>query len=69
VPTLLDGFPRERATVAREMSRKRGGYRAGPYFFSKLLVETPVDMLFPVVFGGVMGPMVVGLYKLNPVDP
>ena len=36
------------------MSRKRGGYRAGPYFFSKLLVETPVDMLFPVVFGGVM---------------
>lgn len=54
----LNGFPRERATVAREMARTRGGYRAGPYFFSKLLVETPVDMLFPVVFGGVMGPMV-----------
>ena len=54
----LNGFPRERATVAREMARKRGGYRAGPYFFSKLLVETPVDMLFPVVFGGVMGPLV-----------
>lgn len=44
------------------MSRKHGGYRAGPYFFSKLLVETPLDMLFPVVFGGVMGPM-VGLNK------
>ena len=28
-----------------------------PYFFSKLLVETPVDMLFPVVFGMVLGPM------------
>ena len=25
----LNGFPRERATVAREMARKRGGYRAG----------------------------------------
>ena len=44
--------------MAREMSRRRGGYRTGPYFFSKLLVETPVDMLFPVVFGAVMGPMV-----------
>ena len=54
----LNGFPRERATVAREMARKRGGYRAGPYFFSKLLVETPVDMIFPVVFGAVMGPLV-----------
>mmetsp|Transcript_36390 Transcript_36390/g.58443 ORF Transcript_36390/g.58443 Transcript_36390/m.58443 type:complete len:657 (+) Transcript_36390:321-2291(+) len=58
----VNGFPRERATVAREMSRKRGGYRPGPYFFSKLLVETPVDMVFPVVFGLVMGPM-VGLSK------
>mmetsp|Transcript_3087 Transcript_3087/g.12213 ORF Transcript_3087/g.12213 Transcript_3087/m.12213 type:complete len:680 (+) Transcript_3087:58-2097(+) len=54
----LNGFPRERATVSREMRRKRGGYTAGPYFFSKLLVETPVDMIFPVVFGGVVGPMV-----------
>jgi hypothetical protein len=35
----LNGFPRERATVSREMARVRGGYRAGPYFFSKLLVE------------------------------
>jgi len=34
----LNGFPRERATVLREMARVRGGYRAGPYFFSKLLV-------------------------------
>ena len=58
----LNGFPRERATVAREMGRKRGGYSAGPYFFSKLLVETPVDMIIPVVFGAVMGPM-VGLRK------
>ncbi len=54
----LNGFPRERATVSREMSRVSGGYKPGPYFFSKLLVETPIDMIFPVVFGGVMGPMV-----------
>ena len=54
----LNGFPRERATVSREMRRKRGGYTAGPYFFSKLLVETPVDMIAPVVFGAVVGPMV-----------
>ena len=54
----LNGFPRERATVSREMRRKRGGYTAGPYFFSKLLVETPVDMIFPVVFGATVGPMV-----------
>jgi hypothetical protein len=54
----LNGFPRERATVSRELSRSFGGYAPGPYFFSKLLVETPIDMIFPVVFGGVMGPMV-----------
>jgi ABC-type multidrug transport system ATPase subunit len=54
----LNGFPRERATVRREMSRTRGGYAPGPYFFSKLLVETPVDAIFPVVFGSVMAPLV-----------
>jgi len=58
----LNGFPRERATVRREMARQRGGYRPGPYFLSKLLIETPIDMVFPVVFGGVMAPM-VGLNK------
>jgi len=50
----LNGFPRERATVSREMTRSVGGYGAGPYFFSKLLVETPVDAVFPVVFGFVL---------------
>lgn len=58
----LNGFPRERATVRREMSRESGGYSPGPYFLSKLLIETPIDMVFPVVFGGVMAPM-VGLNK------
>ena len=58
----LNGFPRERATVQREMARQNGGYKPGPYFLSKLLIETPIDMVFPVVFGGVMAPM-VGLNK------
>ena len=53
----LNGFPRERATVSREMHRSVGGYGAGPYFFSKLLVETPVDAVFPVVFGFVLNRM------------
>ena len=58
----LNGFPRERATVRREMARQSGGYNPGPYFLSKLLIETPIDMVFPVVFGSVMAPM-VGLNK------
>jgi ABC-type multidrug transport system ATPase subunit len=58
----LNGFPRERATVRREMARQSGGYKPGPYFLSKLLIETPIDMVFPVVFGAVMAPM-VGLNK------
>ena len=40
------------------MRRRRGGYGAGPYFLAKLLVETPIDVVFPVVFGAVMGPLV-----------
>lgn len=60
----LNTFPRERVTVQREMARGRGrgGYGAGPYFLSKLLVETPLDALFPVLFGAVVGP----LAALNP---
>ena len=50
----LNGFPRARATVARETREGAGGYGPGPYFFSKLLVEIPVDAVFPVVFGLVL---------------
>ena len=63
----LNGFPRERATVRREMARQSGGYGPGPYFLSKILIETPIDMVFPVVFGGVMAPM-VGLNKAGTKD-
>lgn len=49
----LNSFPRERVTVCREMARGqgRGGYGAGAYLLSKMLVETPVDALFPALFG------------------
>jgi hypothetical protein len=64
VVKTLNSFPRERITVEREMARGRGrgGYGAGPYFLSKLLVETPVDAIFPVLFGTVVAP----LAGLNP---
>ena len=60
----LNSFPRERVTVSREMARDKGaagagggGYGVGAYFLSKLLVETPVDALFPVLFGLIVGPL------------
>ena len=53
----LNGFPKERAVVRREMARGHGSYGIGAYFFSKLLVETPVDTVFPVVFGLVLSKM------------
>ena len=58
----LNNFPRERLVVRREMRRNVGGYHPGAYFFAKLLVETPIDMLFPVAFGMIVSPMV----GLNP---
>ena len=58
----LNNFPRERLVVSREMRRNCGGYHPGAYFFAKLLVETPIDMLFPVAFGMIVSPMV----GLNP---
>lgn len=58
----LNNFPRERLVVRREMRRNVGGYHPGAYFFAKLLVETPIDMLFPVAFGSIVSPMV----GLNP---
>ena len=57
----LNGFPRERATVRRDGSPERR-LRTWTVFPSKILIETPIDMVFPVVFGGVMAPM-VGLNK------
>jgi len=58
----LNNFPRERLVVRREMQRNVGGYHPGAYFFAKLFVETPIDMLFPVAFGMIVSPMV----GLNP---
>ena len=61
----LNSFPRERVTVGRELERRgtgsstgsTGGYGLLPYFLSKLCVETPVEALYPVLFGAVLGPI------------
>ena len=53
----LNGFPRERSVIRREVNRTNGGYSIGPYFFSKLLIETPVDCVFPMVFGVILSKM------------
>ena len=55
----LNGFPRERANVDMERSRGEhaGGYGVGPYFLSKLLVETPVDACYPLIFGAIVARM------------
>jgi len=57
----LNSFPRERVTVKREMERGggggRGGYSPGAYMLSKMLVETPVDAFFPVLFGLTLAPL------------
>ena len=53
----LNGFPRERAVVQREVARGTGpgcgGYSVVPYFLAKLCVDAPLDALFPLLFGGV----------------
>lgn len=57
----LNGFPKERAVVRREIARGTaaggGGYGVTPYFLAKLLVESPLDALFPLLFGAVAGPL------------
>lgn len=58
----LNNFPRERAVVAKEISRRDNGYGVGPYFLSKLCIEGPLDSLFPVLYGAIVAP----LCGLNP---
>jgi len=71
----LNSFPRERVTVGRELERRgagggvgsAGGYGLLPYFLSKLCVETPVEALYPVLFGAVLGP-IAGLNRAGRRD-
>ena len=52
----LNSFPAEREVIKREVARGNrggGGYSILPYFLSKLLVEAPLDALFPLAFGAV----------------
>lgn len=68
----LNGFPHERAVVAKEIARDqaknkeggggKGGYGIGPYFLSKLCVEVPLDAIFPAIYGAITAP----LCGLNP---
>ncbi|KAF5745211.1 ABC transporter G family member 7 isoform X1 [Tripterygium wilfordii] len=48
-------FPKERAIVDRE--RAKGSYALGPYLLSKLIAETPVGAVFPLMFGAILYPM------------
>jgi ABC-type multidrug transport system ATPase subunit len=63
----LNGFPRERAVVTREVQRGTGpgggGYGVVPYFLAKLCVDAPLDALFPLLFGTVTA----HLAGLNPL--
>ena len=63
----LNGFPHERAIVAKEVSRKqqrsqgsdvgKGGYGIGPYFLSKLCVEVPLDAISPTIYCAITAPL------------
>ena len=57
----LNSFPKERAVVRKELAKKRkdgsSAYSVGSYFLSKLLIESPIDAFFPVLFGSVVAPL------------
>jgi cytochrome bd-type quinol oxidase subunit 2 len=56
----LNLFTRERAIVGRE--RTKGLYDTSAYVLSKVFGELPIDAAFPLMFGGILLPM-VGLQR------
>ena len=50
----LGVFSAERVIVERE--RTKGSYDVAPYFGAKLLAESPVGALFPLLFGAMLYP-------------
>lgn len=52
----LNVFPKEAVLVNRE--RTKGAYSVLPYFTSKLFAELPLSAFFPLVFSGIVYPMV-----------
>jgi ABC-type transport system involved in multi-copper enzyme maturation permease subunit len=46
--SALFAFPSEKAVVSKD--RASGAYRLSAYVFSKMVVETPADCIYPIVF-------------------
>ena len=54
VVKTLGVFSQERVIVERE--RSKGSYDVAPYFGAKLLAESPIGALFPLLFGALLYP-------------
>lgn len=56
----LNVFPTERVVVERERSKR--SYAIAPYFVSKLVAESPIGAMFPLLFGSIVYPA-AGLHQ------
>ncbi|KAK9866000.1 hypothetical protein WJX84_002019 [Apatococcus fuscideae] len=56
----LNVFPTERVVVERERSKR--SYAIAPYFVSKLIAESPIGAMFPLLFGSIVYPA-AGLHQ------
>lgn len=56
----LNVFPTERVVVERERSKR--SYAVAPYFISKLIAESPIGAMFPLLFGSIVYPA-AGLHQ------
>ena len=54
VTKTLSVFAKERVIVERERTKK--SYDVAPYFAAKLLAESPVSAVFPLIFGALLYP-------------
>ena len=54
VTKTLSVFSQERVIVERERSKK--AYDVAPYFGAKLVAESPVGAIFPLLFGALLYP-------------
>ena len=54
VTKTLNVFAKERVIVERERSKK--SYDVAPYFGAKLLAESPIGAVFPLIFGALLYP-------------
>merc|ERR1712137_120497 len=54
VTKTLSVFSQERVIMERE--RSKGSYDVGPYFGAKLIAESPIGAVFPLLFGALLYP-------------